>query len=420
MRYSIFHSRSSCLFHSVMLHLLFIQLDPQARLGGNNYISVPVVERLGNDVVLIVYSGYALFPFSLWGRYRHHARQRCHRGRGSQMEIGGIADSRLDGTVDVALKAPRLGYGRNLFRLKEAARLRGIKGNNLRGPFPHDFQNVLRCPRALVRHNWRSDPPRNLSHRIDAFHRLFHITDTVFFHRLNNLHRDIRRGIALVGIHRDLDLRADRLSDPPYQLHIALRLLTALELDRLDAFIFDLQRFFHCLIDLHQPDAVGYRDALPVTATQELIGRYLESLPDDVVKRHVDGCLAIGITFNGLIHQRVERRDLTGILPFQRRSKNIIDNVNGRLGSFPVVFHVVTAPVLQHRRLSQTDQPLIGFQFDDDIDANRSEEHTSELQSQSNLVCRLLLEKIQKPISQSPFFLLPIIYTKHCFFPLSR
>src|SRR2546427_8373717 len=29
----------------------------------------------------------------------------------------------------------------------------------------------------------------------------------------------------------------------------------------------------------------------------------------------------------------------------------------------------------------------------DGIDAERSEEHTSELQSQSNLVCRLLLEK---------------------------
>src|SRR2546430_13519716 len=30
---------------------------------------------------------------------------------------------------------------------------------------------------------------------------------------------------------------------------------------------------------------------------------------------------------------------------------------------------------------------------------DRSEEHTSELQSQSNLVCRLLLEKKKKPIS---------------------
>src|SRR2546430_5180233 len=32
---------------------------------------------------------------------------------------------------------------------------------------------------------------------------------------------------------------------------------------------------------------------------------------------------------------------------------------------------------------------------------NRSEEHTSELQSQSNLVCRLLLEKKKKKIKHS-------------------
>src|SRR2546430_13349379 len=32
--------------------------------------------------------------------------------------------------------------------------------------------------------------------------------------------------------------------------------------------------------------------------------------------------------------------------------------------------------------------------------AGRSEEHTSELQSQSNLVCRLLLEKKKKQINQ--------------------
>src|SRR2546427_10757463 len=38
------------------------------------------------------------------------------------------------------------------------------------------------------------------------------------------------------------------------------------------------------------------------------------------------------------------------------------------------------------------------FDFDvvDGVGAGRSEEHTSELQSQSNLVCRLLLEKKKK------------------------
>src|SRR2546430_15569634 len=33
-----------------------------------------------------------------------------------------------------------------------------------------------------------------------------------------------------------------------------------------------------------------------------------------------------------------------------------------------------------------------------DWEAARSEEHTSELQSQSNLVCRLLLEKKKRPV----------------------
>src|SRR3989475_8527545 len=37
------------------------------------------------------------------------------------------------------------------------------------------------------------------------------------------------------------------------------------------------------------------------------------------------------------------------------------------------------------------DEPRVGL-----IGDNRSEEHTSELQSQSNLVCRLLLEKKKK------------------------
>src|SRR2546430_7364410 len=43
---------------------------------------------------------------------------------------------------------------------------------------------------------------------------------------------------------------------------------------------------------------------------------------------------------------------------------------------------------------------------DDDADEVRSEEHTSELQSQSNLVCRLLLEKKKKKqtiIRQPPY-----------------
>src|SRR2546430_7102833 len=38
----------------------------------------------------------------------------------------------------------------------------------------------------------------------------------------------------------------------------------------------------------------------------------------------------------------------------------------------------------------------------EDQDHGRSEEHTSELQSQSNLVCRLLLEKKKNTVASAP------------------
>src|SRR2546430_16247914 len=46
------------------------------------------------------------------------------------------------------------------------------------------------------------------------------------------------------------------------------------------------------------------------------------------------------------------------------------------------------------RRMGSTGKPVNDF-------PNRSEEHTSELQSQSNLVCRLLLEKKKKKNKES-------------------
>src|SRR5256885_7670417 len=44
-------------------------------------------------------------------------------------------------------------------------------------------------------------------------------------------------------------------------------------------------------------------------------------------------------------------------------------------------------------------------EIEDDVDAIRSEEHTSELQSPCNLVCRLLLEKKNKKNSTTTIFL---------------
>src|SRR2546430_12620287 len=58
-----------------------------------------------------------------------------------------------------------------------------------------------------------------------------------------------------------------------------------------------------------------------------------------------------------------------------------------------VVVHF--AGILRRRLLAQPGQHFPG-------NGERSEEHTSELQSQSNLVCRLLLEKKKYPWSYMP------------------
>src|SRR5690606_41274671 len=52
---------------------------------------------------------------------------------------------------------------------------------------------------------------------------------------------------------------------------------------------------------------------------------------------------------------------------------------------------VVLAGVVQHQDVVDHDLQPVGLGIDHDGD--RSEEHTSELQSRENLVCRLLLEK---------------------------
>src|SRR2546430_16617454 len=57
------------------------------------------------------------------------------------------------------------------------------------------------------------------------------------------------------------------------------------------------------------------------------------------------------------------------------------------------------------RQLARIRAPLDVLPFappTNDVVAQRSEEHTSELQSQSNLVCRLLLEKKKTTISPQP------------------
>src|SRR2546427_4840510 len=60
------------------------------------------------------------------------------------------------------------------------------------------------------------------------------------------------------------------------------------------------------------------------------------------------------------------------------------------LGTGALMMLMGAEPLIQHLRMALAQQ--LAF----DAHTARSEEHTSELQSQSNLVCRLLLEKKKK------------------------
>src|SRR2546430_13140241 len=73
------------------------------------------------------------------------------------------------------------------------------------------------------------------------------------------------------------------------------------------------------------------------------------------------------------------------------RSDSCLDRLIGRQLRFGVELEVAFRPVEgAHHRVVARPAVALGMKK---VSEQRSEEHTSELQSQSNLVCRLLLEK---------------------------
>src|SRR2546430_6254124 len=68
-------------------------------------------------------------------------------------------------------------------------------------------------------------------------------------------------------------------------------------------------------------------------------------------------------------------------------AKIYTSNQGATFGALFIVFNINADPSQAHGYFKNVDGQVI-----DEFDM-RSEEHTSELQSQSNLVCRLLLEK---------------------------
>src|SRR2546427_5975863 len=71
--------------------------------------------------------------------------------------------------------------------------------------------------------------------------------------------------------------------------------------------------------------------------------------------------------------------------------------------------HEAGVPLLPLAQLGLVEGVGEGQHGDEVGEWERSEEHTSELQSQSNLVCRLLLEKKKIPYPREIFGVVPIV-----------
>src|SRR2546430_10881346 len=78
------------------------------------------------------------------------------------------------------------------------------------------------------------------------------------------------------------------------------------------------------------------------------------------------------------------------LVPDFARPRNRVEAPAQRPGPDVVRSHVARRRRQALGRAAAEDEQVL-------VDDSRSEEHTSELQSQSNLVCRLLLEKKKSP-----------------------
>src|SRR5688572_2636782 len=123
---------------------------------------------------------------------------------------------------------------------------------------------------------------------------------------------------------------------------------------------------------------------------QSQYSRQIKELEDffetKLIERHGKG---VRLTDNGRELARIGRFFLLGLSNFQGGC--LRDEQMFRVAASPTVIERFLMPVLSERSAWEGTCVLSLRVW-----RTRSEEHTSELQSQSNLVCRLLLEKKKK------------------------
>src|SRR5260221_1379897 len=224
------------LAHEIALYLCLVHRDTQTRCGRYLDRAVNETHRFGDQIVLVVDAG-DLTGLGLGRcRDRHHTGER-HGGRGSgKRDVGAIADPGLDGAVDVADDARRPRHRCDLHGAEQAARFGGVDRHDLRGALFDDLDHVMRVPRALVGHYGSIDRTGHLGQAVDALDRLFEIADLGAGHSAEGADRLGRRGIALVGIDAQRDLRPDSVTYTQHHFDIAVGIDPDLDLEGADAF----------------------------------------------------------------------------------------------------------------------------------------------------------------------------------------
>src|SRR2546427_7559763 len=92
----------------------------------------------------------------------------------------------------------------------------------------------------------------------------------------------------------------------------------------------------------------------------------------------------------------IRRPPRSTLFPYTTLFRSHRRDGEGRVGRGAARRHRRSVEPGTHRESALGDHGRLGQLQDHSAAARRSEEHTSELQSQSNLVCRLLLEKKKK------------------------
>src|SRR2546425_7112388 len=81
---------------------------------------------------------------------------------------------------------------------------------------------------------------------------------------------------------------------------------------------------------------------------------------------------------------------------FRSRVSSVLSSVSSRAFGTPVIVTAAGFSFMRYSRRSDNENPASRQSIRAEFGVDRSEEHTSELQSLAYLVCRLLLEKKKK------------------------